>query len=80
VLAAVHMGFVEYCAARITAARMADDVGGRTLVVHNGDISYAECAPAGACAAGMVAPCPMPHSTRECATLLGDQESLSLTA
>ena len=41
------MGWVEYCAARGTAARMAADMDanpGTSLVVHNGDISYAECA------------------------------------
>lgn len=45
--AALHMGWVEYCAARVTAARMAADMDanpGTSLVVHNGDISYAECA------------------------------------
>ena len=44
VRAALHMGWIEYCAARVTAARMAADTGGRSLIVHNGDISYAECA------------------------------------
>ena len=37
------MGWAEYCAALVTAARMGDDMDGRTLVVHNGDVSYAEC-------------------------------------
>ena len=36
------MGWVEYCAALRTAQRMAGDMEGRTLVVHNGDVSYAE--------------------------------------
>ncbi|CAK0782920.1 hypothetical protein CVIRNUC_006115 [Coccomyxa viridis] len=39
---ALHMGWVEYCAALRTAQRMAGDMEGRTLVVHNGDVSYAE--------------------------------------
>ena len=39
---ALHMGWAEYCAALVTAARMGDDMDGRTLVVHNGDVSYAE--------------------------------------
>ena len=39
---ALHMGWVEYCAALATARRMAADMDGRTLVVHNGDVSYAE--------------------------------------
>ena len=42
VLNALHMGWVEYCAALATARRMAADMDGRTLVVHNGDVSYAE--------------------------------------
>jgi len=41
---ALHMGWVDYCAALITAKRMQQDIDGRTLVVHNGDVSYAECA------------------------------------
>ena len=41
-LNALHMGWVEYCAALATARRMAADMDGRTLVVHNGDVSYAE--------------------------------------
>ncbi|KAK9845224.1 hypothetical protein WJX81_000461 [Elliptochloris bilobata] len=43
--AALHMGWVEYCAARATAARMAADMDAHprtSLIVHNGDISYAE--------------------------------------
>ena len=39
---ALHMGWVEYCAALRTAQRMAGNMDGRTLVVHNGDVSYAE--------------------------------------
>ena len=39
---ALHMGWVEYCAALSTARQMAADMDGRTLVVHNGDVSYAE--------------------------------------
>ena len=42
VLNSLHMGWVEYCAALATARRMAADMDGRTLVVHNGDVSYAE--------------------------------------
>lgn len=44
VRAALHMGWIEYCAARVTAARMSADTAGRSLIIHNGDISYAECA------------------------------------
>lgn len=40
---ALHMGWVNYCAALITAKRMQEDIDGRTLIVHNGDVSYAEC-------------------------------------
>jgi hypothetical protein len=40
---ALHMGWVDYCAALITAKRMQEDIDGRTLIVHNGDVSYAEC-------------------------------------
>jgi hypothetical protein len=40
---ALHMGWAEYCAALYTAVRMREDIGGRTLLVHNGDVSYAEC-------------------------------------
>ncbi|CAL8470701.1 g10243 [Coccomyxa elongata] len=39
---ALHMGWVNYCAALITAKRMQEDIDGRTLIVHNGDVSYAE--------------------------------------
>lgn len=39
---AVHMGWVDYCAALYTARRMQDDISGRTLIIHNGDVSYAE--------------------------------------
>ncbi len=41
---ALHMGWVDYCAALITAKRMQEDIDGRTLIVHNGDVSYAQCA------------------------------------
>ena len=41
---AIHMGWAEYCAALVTATRMREDMQGRTLLIHNGDISYAECA------------------------------------
>ena len=40
---AIHMGWAEYCAALVTATRMREDMQGRTLLVHNGDVSYAEC-------------------------------------
>jgi uncharacterized protein YdeI (YjbR/CyaY-like superfamily) len=39
---ALHMGWVDYCAALYTARRMQDDIDGRTLIMHNGDVSYAE--------------------------------------
>ena len=41
---ALHMGWAEYCAALVTALRMREDIAGRTLLIHNGDVSYAECA------------------------------------
>ena len=40
---ALHMGWVDYCAALVTAKRMQEDIDGRTLIIHNGDVSYAEC-------------------------------------